>query len=114
MTSFDGKRIAVDKNMLAPIVIYRLGSLGDTIVSLPCFHHIAKTFHNRRRIVLTNEPVSNVAPALETVLGGSGLIDGVITYTAYDRSFFNMLRVLLKLRAVGADTMVYLAAGRGL
>jgi heptosyltransferase-3 len=114
MTSLHGERQLSNKKSASPIVIYRLGSLGDTIVSLPCFHQIARTFHGRKRIVLTNEPVSSAAPALQTVLGGSGLIDDVITYTISDRSFFGMLRLMLKLRAVGTDTMVYLTAGRGL
>ena len=64
--------------------------------------------------MLTNEPVSGVAPSLEAVLGGSGLIDGVITYNVAERSFWNLTRLMLKLRATRADTMIYLTAGRGL
>lgn len=100
--------------MTAPsIVIYRLGSLGDTVVALPCFHEIARRFPDHRRLVLTNEPVSGAAPALESVLESSGLIHGVLTYSVGERTRSQLLRLMLKLRATGAKTMIYLAAGRG-
>lgn len=96
------------------LVIYRLGSLGDTVVALPCFHAIARAYPDHRRLVLTNEPVAGNAPALESVLSGSGLIHGVLTYQVGTRSRAQLLRLLLKLRATGADRGVYLAAPRGL
>ena len=58
--------------MTQPIVIYRLGSLGDTIVALPCFHAITRAHPGAERIVLTNFPVSAKAAPLEGILGGSG------------------------------------------
>ncbi len=100
--------------MSGPVIIYRLGSLGDTIVALPCFHKIANVYQDRERIVLTNNPVAAIAPALEAIVGGSGLIDRVIAYDVGERSRINLLRLLLKIRGTGAQTMVYLAAGRGL
>ncbi len=38
---------------MGSIVIYRLGSLGDTIVALPCFRRIAQSFPQAERILLT-------------------------------------------------------------
>ena len=96
-----------------PIVIYRLGSLGDTVVALPCFHQIARSFPDASRLVLTNDPVASVAPALDTILGPSGLIGGIIPYSIGERSIVRLAKLALKLRATGATTMVYLAAGRG-
>lgn len=95
------------------LVIYRLGSLGDTVVALPCFHAIARRFGDYRRLVLTNEPVASVAPALETILGPSGLIHGVITYPVGARSIVKLLWLVFRVRATGADTLIYLTAGRG-
>lgn len=97
-----------------PVIIYRLGSLGDTVIAMPCFHHVARTFPDRERIVLTNKPVSGVAPALEAILGSSGLVHSYITYDVGERGFFDLLNLFLRIRASGADTMVYLTAGRGL
>src|SRR5262249_62394923 len=56
------------------ILIFRTGSLGDTIVALPCFHWIARSFPESRRIVLTNTPVSEKAAPLESILANTGLI----------------------------------------
>ncbi|WP_340268391.1 glycosyltransferase family 9 protein [Sphingobium mellinum] len=99
--------------MSGPVLIYRLGSLGDTLVALPCFHQIARSFPDSDRIVLTNNPVSGAAPALEAVIGGSGLIHRCIAYDVGERSRTQLVRLLLKIRATGARTMIYLAAGRG-
>ena len=68
------------------VVIYRLGSLGDTVVALPCFHKVAKAFPDAERIVLTNVPVSSNAAPVETILGGSGLIHATLAYPIGTRS----------------------------
>lgn len=94
------------------IVIYRLGSLGDTVVALPCFHRIAASFPEARRLVLTNRPVSSKAAPLETVLGPGGFIDGVIEYPIRTRDPGELARVAGALRAAGADTLIYLGGGR--
>jgi ADP-heptose:LPS heptosyltransferase len=97
-----------------PVLIYRLGSLGDTIVALPCFHAIDRAFPGRRRLVLTNVPVSSKAAPLAIILEPGGLIDGVIDYPVGTRSLLPLLRLRNAIRATGADTLVYMAASRGL
>lgn len=97
-----------------PILIYRLGSLGDTVVTLPCFHAIARAFPGQRRLVLTNVPISSKAAPLEIILGPGGLIDGVIDYPVGLRSLKALWRLRAAIRATGADTLVYLAASRGM
>jgi heptosyltransferase III len=97
-----------------PVVIYRLGSLGDTIVSLPCFHAIARATPGARRIALTNVPVSSKAAPLEGILGGSGLISGKVAYPVGTRSLQALWDVRRQLRASGADTLYYLTPARGL
>ncbi len=95
------------------IVIYRLGSLGDTVVALPCFHHIARCFPDAERIVLTNYPVARNAPALLTVLSGSNLVHRAIEYPVGMRSLGDILRLRSKLRQLRAETLIYLQAPRG-
>jgi len=46
------------------VLIYRLGSLGDTVAALPCFHLIERAFPDAERLVLTNVPVSTKAAPL--------------------------------------------------
>jgi len=96
------------------LIIYRLGSLGDTVVALPCFHRIAQSFPDHERIVLTNIPVSSKAAPLEIILKPSGLIHGALEYPVGVRSIGQILSLRQRLRAQKADTLVYLMPSRGL
>jgi heptosyltransferase-3 len=102
------------QNASKPIVIYRLGSLGDTVVALPCFHAIAKAHPYTERIVLTNFPVSAKAAPLEGIIGGSGLIHRAMAYPVGTRSLRTLWALRRELRALGADTLYYLTPPRGL
>jgi len=96
------------------VVIYRLGSLGDTVVALPCFHKIAQLWPNAERIVLTNFPVSSKAAPLEAILGGGGLIHQAIAYPVGTRSFRELWLLARRLRSLRANVLVYLTPPRGL
>jgi lipopolysaccharide heptosyltransferase III len=95
------------------ILIYRLGSLGDTVVALPCFHLLARIYPNSLRILLTNTPVNEKAPAAWSVLGESGLIHEYITYSAGTRNVLEIAKLGWKLRRLQIDTLVYLTPPRG-
>jgi ADP-heptose:LPS heptosyltransferase len=90
------------------VLIHRLGSLGDTVVALPCFHLIARVFPNAERRLLTNFPVHAKAPASAAVLGESGLVHGYMRYTAGTRNPFELLRLAGEIRRFGPDVVVYL------
>lgn len=97
------------------IVIFRLGSLGDTVAALPCFNLIASKFPDAEKIALTNIPVSSKAAPLETVLGHGHLIDRAIAYPLQLRNPLALLRLMQELHALKASKLFYLAAGlRGL
>jgi heptosyltransferase III len=96
------------------IVIYRLGSLGDTIVALPCFTAIAQAFPRHRKILLTNKPVSLKAAPIEAILGGgTGFFDTLISYPVGARSPKVLLSLWQNLRATRSDTLIYLTPPRG-
>lgn len=95
------------------VLVYRLGSLGDTVVAVPCFHAIERAFPDAERIVLTNLPVSAKAAPLEAVLGGSGLVHGVLSYPVGVRSIGGLLTLRRQIRELGARTLVYLTPARG-
>jgi heptosyltransferase III len=90
------------------ILVYRLGSLGDTIVALPCLHHLERLFPHSERVLLTNFPVHAKAPAAASVLEGSNLIHGYMRYTVGTRSPRELLRLALEIRRFKPDLMVYL------
>ena len=96
------------------IVIYRLGSLGDTVVALPCFHKVAQVWPTAERIVLTNFPVSSKAAPLEAILRDGGLIHAAIVYPVGTRSLQRLWKLAKQLRSLQADALVYLTPARGL
>jgi heptosyltransferase-3 len=95
------------------LVIFRIGSLGDTIVALPCFHAIAAAFPDHERLVLTNVPVAANAPALIDVLGQDHLVHGCISYPVKG-GLGDRLHLLRQLQALAVETVVYLAPSRTL
>lgn len=95
-------------NMPSTIVIFKLGSLGDTVMSLPFFHRIAELHPNARRVLLTNHPVATDAAPAETILGNSGLVHDFIAYPVGLRSPAKLWALRAKLKGLGADTLFYL------
>ncbi len=91
------------------VLIFRIGSLGDTIVALPCFHQIARAFPESRRIVITDRPGSEKATPLESVLQGSGLIDEVIYFPPPPRRLADFLALRASIRRTGATKLLYIA-----
>jgi heptosyltransferase-3 len=90
------------------ILIHRMGSLGDTVVALPCFHRIRAAFPDSEVRVLTNAPVADRAPQLFSVLEGSGLIDGYFEYPVSLRDWRGLWRLGGLIRAWRPDMVVYL------
>ena len=90
------------------VLIYRLGSLGDTVVVLPCFHLIARTFPQAERFLLTNFPVHAKAPPSAAVLGDSGLVHGYMRYSVGTRRVDELLRLAWEIRRFRPDLLVYL------
>jgi heptosyltransferase III len=96
------------------VLIYRLGSLGDTVVALPCYHLLARIFPDAQRILLTNFPVHAKAPASAAVLGDSGLVHGYMRYTVGTRRIGELLRLMWEIRRFGPDLLVYMMDLRSL
>ena len=94
-------------------MIYRLGSLGDTVVALPALHLIERVFPTARRFMLTNIPVHAKAPAASAIIGESGLVHGYISYPVGTRSVIELARLWWSIRSFHPDILVYLAKPRG-
>lgn len=95
------------------VLIYRIGSLGDTVVSLPCFHAIAERFPDLNRVVLTNLPGSANAPFLMDVIGPSGLVHDCIAYRA-GMGLSGYLALAAQIRSLNVSRVIYLAPERSL
>lgn len=89
-------------------MIYRLGSLGDTVAALPCLHLIARVYPKAQRVLLTNFPVNSKAPAAADVLSGTGLVHGYMRYTVGTRRAGELLRLAWLIRRFAPDRLIYL------
>lgn len=90
------------------ILIYRLGSLGDTVVALPCFHLIARAFPHARRVLLTNFPVNAKAPAAASILDNSGLVQDYMSYKVGTRRPAELLALAREIRRLSPALLIYL------
>lgn len=95
------------------VLIYRLGSLGDTIVALPCFHLIARIFPKAERYLLTNFHVNSKASHPHLILENSGLVHDYISYPIGMRDFRQYFKLRQKIRKISPDILIYLAEPRG-
>jgi ADP-heptose:LPS heptosyltransferase len=90
------------------LLILRLGSIGDTVVALPCFHAIARAYPNYRRVLLTNQSVSTRTSSALSVLGGSGLVDEVAHYPVGGLDFGQARRLMTGIRRFRPAALIYL------
>jgi heptosyltransferase III len=95
------------------VLIYRLGSLGDTLVALPALHLVARAFPDAERRLLTNFPVDAKAPPAAAILENTGLVSSYFRYTAGTRSVFELAKLWWELRRWRPDVLVYLGGARG-
>jgi ADP-heptose:LPS heptosyltransferase len=110
------KRSAGSVNVRADVrrvLVYRMGSLGDTVVALPALHLIAKAFPNAERRMLTNFPVSVKAPAAKAILADNGLIHGYFRYVVGTRSVKELAALWWTLLCWRPEVLVYLGPRRG-
>jgi len=95
------------------VLIYRLGSLGDTLIALPALHLVASAFPDAERRMLTNFPVNVKAPAAAAILGDSGLVHDYFRYAVGTRSPRELLSLWWQIVRWRPEVLVYLSAPRG-
>lgn len=92
------------------ILVYRIGSIGDTIIALPAIHAIRQHFPNAYMAFLGNSHEKGHVLA-RGVLPSDGLFDEWLTYpTGMGRTRLSMaiMRLFFYLRKSKFDTLVYL------
>jgi heptosyltransferase III len=89
------------------ILVHRLGSLGDTLITLPIFHLLERQWPNAEKRVLTNSPINAKAPPLWSVLGENNFIDGHFSYTVGTRNIASLWSLISDIRRWGPDIIVY-------
>lgn len=94
------------------ILVYRLGSLGDTIMALPCFHKVKESFPDADITLLTNRPVAAKAAPLEAILGKDYFFNRVLDYPVGTRDPFKLAQLIWKIRSLKIDTAISLTGTR--
>jgi asparagine synthase (glutamine-hydrolysing) len=80
------------------VMVYRIGQLGDTLVSLPTFQSLRKEFANDQIVLITDRhPERAGLVSAWDVIGPTGICDGVMYYDVFEHTIRN-LRVYLRLR----------------
>jgi heptosyltransferase-3 len=95
------------------VLIYRLGSLGDTLVALPALHLTARAFPDAERRMLTNFPVNVKAPPAAAILENSGLVHGYYRYAVGTRNLGELLSLWWQIVRWGPQVLVYIGGARG-
>ena len=94
------------------ILVYRLGSLGDTVVALPSLHRVRRSFPDARLVILTNKPVLGKAAPMVSILGSDYFSHRLLCYPVGTRNPWDLFSLLFSIRRLRIKTMVYLAAAR--
>ncbi len=96
------------------VLIYQIGSLGDTIISMPCYREIARRHPDAERYLLTNFPIGTKMVQAEALLRPCGLIEGSVEYPMPLRDAKEMAKLYRKLRALKIDILYYLTPEKSL
>lgn len=95
------------------VLVYRLGSLGDTLIALPAFHLVARAFPDADRRLLTNFPVNAKAPPAAAILENTNLIHGYFRYIVGTRSPRELFALWWRLLRWRPQVLVYMGPTRG-
>ncbi len=95
------------------VVVFRQGSIGDFVISLPCLHAIRKSYPCARITLLTNQPENRATVPAESILDGTQLVDDYLGYRGGTRNFWELIELRRALRKLAPEILVYLAEPRG-
>lgn len=103
-----------NKKQPKSVLVYQIGSLGDTLVSIPAYRAVRRHFGPEAQIrVLHNAPANNRASPHQ-VLEGTPLVDGAVTFQQYNgrSNWKTWIEVWSKLRESQVDAVAYIAPGQ--
>lgn len=84
-----------------PIIVYRIGQLGDAVIALPALHALRREYPDTPLVLLTNRHASNSAlVSAWDVIGPTVLCDGVIFYDVSTGTLANWRTYIALARAL--------------
>jgi heptosyltransferase-3 len=93
------------------IIVYRCGTIGDTIVAVPAIQALREAYPNASLVLMTASSPRGGLWA-DTVLAEFGWFDDFVTYDPEDLRVAALARLLNKVRKIGADMVVHLGSER--
>lgn len=90
------------------ILIFQIGSLGDTVIAMPCYREIARRHPDTERYLLTNFPIGSKWVPAAAILTPTGLISGTIEYPMPIRRPTDIAKLYARIRRLGPTTLYYL------
>ena len=95
--------------MVQRILIFRRGSIGDAVVSLPALFGIRDRSPEAELAILTNAPVMGRAAQLETMLGRTNLISEYFSLPPGGGGLSSMRQVRSAIKVWSPDKLIYLS-----
>ena len=90
------------------VLILQIGSLGDTVISLPCYREIARRHPDAQRYLVTNFPIGSKMVPAEAILLPTGVIVGSIEYPMPLRSVDKAIELRRRIRDLKPSILYYL------
>ena len=91
------------------VVIFRRGSIGDAVVSIPALNEIARRFPNCDRRILSNTPVMEQAALAQDVLDNSGIVHGFFNMPPGGGGISRLKQTASEIRRWNPDLLIYLS-----
>ena len=95
------------------VIVYRIGSMGDTLAVLPAFHLVRRAFPEAHITLLTNIPVAAKAAPMTAILGDGYFFNDMLAYPTSLRDFAKLSDLRKVIKAGRYDCLVYLTEPKG-
>lgn len=96
------------------ILIFRIGSMGDTLIALPIFRKIRSSYPGSKITLLTNNSVSTKACSIFSILEDLDLVDNYVNYNIGVNGITYHFNLLLKIKRLNIDEIIYIMPRRSL
>jgi heptosyltransferase-3 len=91
------------------ILIFRRGSIGDAVVSIPALNYLRQKYSDAEFYCLSNSPVMKSASPVKSVLKNSGLIDEFIDLPPGGGSMASLSKLIAVIRGLKFQAAHYLS-----
>jgi heptosyltransferase-3 len=90
------------------VLIFHLGSLGDTAVAIPCYREIARRHPGAKRYLLTDASSGSKMVPMAMLLQPMGLIEGSVSFPMHLRKLDDMIKLRRDIMNLKPTTLYYL------